>query len=225
MMFLDAHAAAFSDLLNAFSLNQVVSMPTRTSGNTLDFFLIRDNSDFYITSVESEFFPIILLFQLVQQGKIIYFRKLKSIDEDLFKSELLQVMNNNMTFDDLDDLGPENDEQLKELLDTFAAMKSKKVANEIRWFNSDALKLKMQTRNPERHWVKHKTDENWSMFRRIRDVYQKHLSTSKSIFIRDKINSCGRDAKLLFETVAGLTGRCKSSTLYTRGDIRQITCK
>ena len=40
-------------------------------------------------------------------------------------------------------------------------MKSKKVTirTEVRWFNSDALKPKMQTRNAERHWVKHKTDK------------------------------------------------------------------
>ena len=34
--------AALNDLFNTFSLSQMVSMPTHTSGNTLDWFLVRD---------------------------------------------------------------------------------------------------------------------------------------------------------------------------------------
>ena len=87
------------------------------------------------------------------------------------------------------------------------------IRREVPWFSDEAMKLKIQTRNAGRHWAKHKTPEIWSEFSRIHDIYRKHLYITKSVFIKEKISACGKDTKLLFETVVQLTGKFKSNPL------------
>ena len=209
--------------MNAYSLNQLVHMPTHTSGHTLDLILVRDNTDFSITNVTSDFLISDHSFVManlstcrpVLERKTINFRRLKSINMELFKSDLLQVANHIISFNDLNNLVKEYDTKLGKLLEKHAPMKSKKITvrREVPWFSDEAMKLKIQTRNAGRHWAKHKTPENWSEFSRIRDIYRKHLYISQSVFIKEKISACGKDTKLLFETVAQLTGKSKTNLL------------
>ena len=196
----NADTNAFNELLNAYSLNQLVHMPTHTSGHTLDLILVRDNTDFSITNVTSDFFICydhsfvmanLSTCRPVLERKTINFRRLKSINIELFKSDLLQVANHIISFNDLDNLVKEYDTKLGKLLEKHAPMKSKKITvrREVPWFSDEAMKLKIQTRNAGRHWAKHKTPENWSEFSRIRDIYRKHLYISKSVFIKEKISA------------------------------------
>ena len=81
-------------------------------------------------------------------------------------------LDNIMEFEDLEDLVHEYDIRVCKIFDQHAPLKTKKVTirNEIPWFTNDALKLKIQTRNAERHWKKHKTLENWLEFCRNHEL-------------------------------------------------------
>ena len=52
----DYVAASFNDLLNSFALCQVVTQSTHMSGNILDLIIHRENSDFDIQDIHSDFF-------------------------------------------------------------------------------------------------------------------------------------------------------------------------
>ena len=94
-------------------------------------------------------------------------------------------LDNIMEFEDLEDLVHEYDIRVCKIFDQHAPLKTKKVTirNEIPCFTNDALKLKIQTRNAERHWKKHKTLENWLEFCRNHEVLM-DLCISHAILAR-----------------------------------------
>ena len=55
--------------------------------------------------------------------------------------------------------------------------------------------------------------ENWQHYRTQCNRYKHHLELSKQKYIREKIDACGSDSKLLFQTVSQLTGSNKSNPL------------
>ena len=87
----------------------------------------------------------------VLKCKTINFRRLKSINIELFISDLLQVANHIISFHDLENLVKEYDTKLGKLLEKHAPIKSMK--NRVPWFIEDAMKLKIQTTNAGRHWA------------------------------------------------------------------------
>ena len=109
----------------------------------------------------------------------------------------------------------EYNDQIKQVFDHHAPMKSKliTVRHEVPWFDSDALKLKTQARQAERCWVKHKSVDTLQQKRTLRNIYKKHLNDAREKFINQAIDSCGNDTRKLFNTVSGLAGKRKANPL------------
>ena len=182
---------SFNDLLNSFRLNQIVTLPTHTSGNTLDLVLVRENSDFeiiiFITINSREIFKeqsefhlsdhSFVLFNLSTKGprlvrKETKFRKLRAIDDSLFQHDLKHLFSELQEICELEEIVSAYDKGLTDILDKYAPIISKKVTvrHTVPWFNKDAQKLKTQT--AERHWFRCKSAENWNEYCRIRNIYK-----------------------------------------------------
>ena len=219
----DVDSQSFNDLLNSFCLNQIVTVPTHTSGNTLDLVLVRENSDFEIFNKQSEFHlsdHSFVLFNLSTKRprlvrKETKFRKLKAIDDSLFQHDLKHLFSELQEICELEEIVSAYDKGLTDILDKYAPIISKKVTvwHTVPWFNKDAQKLKTQTRTAERHWFRCKSAENWNEYCRIRNIYKKHLNISKYIFISQKISACGNDKKMLFGAISDLTGHTQTNPL------------
>ena len=133
----------------------------------------------------------------------------------MLRSDLTEIADDLASIDNLDDLVSGYNSRLRDVLDKLAPIKSKHVTlrHQIPWFDKEASRLKTETRNAERRWMKHKSPENWHSYRTVCNLYRQHLELSKHSFIRDKITACGSDSKLLFRTVSKLTGSNKSNPL------------
>ena len=156
----DADATALHDLLNAFSLNQLVCMPTHTSGNIFDLVLVRDSCDFTTRCVGTDFFISDHSFvhctlstcKPVLEHKNIKIRKLKYINEDAFVSDLKDALNTVKKQTNLHDLIDKYDSCLSKVLDQHAPVISKKVTirPKVPWFDNDAKMHKNNCRIAER---------------------------------------------------------------------------
>lgn len=73
--------------------------------------------------------------------------------------------------------------------------------------------MKIKTRSAERCWQKDKTTDNWEVFCQARNGYKRRTDQCKYNCINEKISACGRDTKLLFKTVASLTGKTESNLI------------
>jgi hypothetical protein len=91
--------------------------------------------------------------------KYVHFRKLEANDKTTFRANRTAIIENIVKLDNLQDLVDEYDAKLHDLLNQHAPVKCKKITlrPEVPWFSNEALKLKTEVRQAERHWVKNKT--------------------------------------------------------------------
>ena len=120
----DVDSQSFNDLLNSFCLNQIVTVPTHTSGNTLDLVLVQENSDFEIFNEQSEFHlsdHSFVLFNISTKRprlvrKETKFRKLKAIDDSLFQHDLKHLFSELQEICELEEIVSAYDKGLTDIL-------------------------------------------------------------------------------------------------------------
>ena len=194
---MDHDAASFNDLLNSFALCQVVTQSTHKSGNILDLLIHRENSDFDIQDIHSDFcisdhtFVMANISTLcpVPIHKQIQTRKLRSVDYDNFEDDILTAAEEIIKNDNLEDLIDNYDNKLANILEKHAPVVTKTVMvrGEVPWFNVKAKELKAKMRRAERIWSCSRTCENWNHFKEARNKYRYHLNHSKYQCINNQI--------------------------------------
>ena len=141
------NAVRFKELLETFGLSQHVAVSTHISGHILDLVITRSIDDLILGPISTSlplsdhlivecfvYFPSPLL-----SKKSVSFRKLKDIDIDTFKSDILSsTLGSEMSWNDLDDLLKHYSSALSEILDKHAPLKTKTLAarGKIPWFST-----------------------------------------------------------------------------------------
>ena len=95
----NSDSASFNDLLNSYALCQIVTETTHKSGNILDLIIRRENSDFEINDIHTDFFisdhcfvpANICTLRPVPIHKQIHTRKLRSVNYDEFEADILKA--------------------------------------------------------------------------------------------------------------------------------------
>lgn len=155
----DPETVKFSDLLKSHNLHQMVTFPTHISGHTIDFVITRTSESVVQSVVPSEWITdhvsthTVLDFQkpLKKRTKL-QCRKIKAIDRDAFKQDILNsplVLNPDTALDASVD---QYDSQLGSLLDKHAPLQSLSIVVRpvVPWYNEDIDAAKRERRQLER---------------------------------------------------------------------------
>jgi hypothetical protein len=216
---------AFNEMLDSFDCNQIVHVPTHTSGHTLDLCIVPAVSDLNVSSPKAEYFisdHTFLAFHLnvsrpPSETFTISSRNTGKIDTEAFQKDLIS------TCDDLIlksgcDLAEDYDIQLRALLDSHAPMtvKSVKSRKRVAWFDKSAGEMKKQARKLERRWKKSGCSSDLVIYKDARILYRKYLKECKSSHFQAAITAAKGNTKKLYAVVRGLMGKQQSNPLPER---------
>ena len=152
----DPAACRFLELLESVSLTQHVAEPTHEHGKTLDLVITQESDNDICGRPDPDILfsdHLVLLFKLktarppLKAGRVL-FRKLRSINRDVFMYEIRNSELFQMDTDDPDELAALFDNTLRSLLDRHAPMKHKNTTSRPRvpWMNDEIKLAKRQRR-------------------------------------------------------------------------------
>ena len=206
----------FQDFMFSHNLKNYIDFETHLSGNTLDLFITRDydNIPFSITAgcFISDHCMIKVKIDITRPKptyKQINFRKVKDIDVDLFRQDLLNLP---LFSQDRSTLSIENlclsfDRSLSELLDRHAPLISKSVrdSNCTPWYTDELHELKREKRRCEDKFKRFKIFTDLVSFKTLRSQYIYQCNQAKKRYFTDLIIDCGNDQRRLFGVISKLT--------------------
>ena len=154
----------FSDLLETFGLSHHVMVPTHTCGHSLDLIISISSHDIRVASPRT---TVLLLDHLFVECELnisnpnlsvteVRLRKLKQIDVNAFKEDIMSYRLCGTALSCDDDLARSYEAILSHLLDVHAPLKSRVmiVRPKVLWFNDCLKKLKATSRKLERKMLK-----------------------------------------------------------------------
>lgn len=223
----DSHTCKFNSCLEAFGLKQHVHEQTHVAGHTLDVIITRDN-DNIVSNIEikdpglsdssgkllRDHFAVMFNTHADKPPpikKTVSFRKLKSIDINAFRNDVksLEILQTDIPISDLDKEIESLNSSLTSLIDKHAPLITKTIVLRPtnQWYNEDLHKEKHLKRKLERKWRKTKLTIDYELYRNQCALLNKLLKDTRIKFYSEKINSCGRDQKTLFQVTKTLLGK------------------
>ena len=204
----DPYSTALTDLLQSMALKQHVCIPTQHHGHTLDLIIIRD-SDNLITdpSVTDTFLSdhaTVLCNLSILKGKPITrdvtFRKLKSIDLEVFTDDLRasELLLDPPTL--LTDLVRSYNTTLSSLLDEHAPPCTRAIVSRpsVPWFNEEIRSAKRQRRRAERKWKLSNLDADFQAFKTIKNKTTYIMNNARREFYTEFVENNSHDQRKLF---------------------------
>ena len=156
-------AAIFLDLIDSFNLEQHVTGPTHCDGHTLDLLLTRSTDDAISHVSTTNYLPsdhaaVKCLLNINRPDHVkreIRLRKLRKIDIEAFRQDVLASPISTTPATDLDSLVHQYDTSLGDLLDKHAPQIWRTISScpHAPWYNEDIRKAKRQLRKCERRWM------------------------------------------------------------------------
>ena len=206
--------------MDALGLIQHVNFATHCSGNILDHIYMEEASSVKINQcIQSEY---------ISDHRIIDCKTTLE-KEPIVNQEVLYCDVNSIIIEDfVDDLSFDYgdtttlqavvdgfNKSLLEALDKHAPLETKKipVRQKVPWFDSMVRDQKQEMRKREKLWRRLKTDEQWKSCCAARQSYKWSIKHNKKVHISQRVLDEGKDSKLLFKIVSGLTGTIKQNPL------------
>ena len=192
----------FLSLLQSYNLCQFVKTSTHIADGLLDLVILDNNLDHrdFLVTVDKEFrtdhYPVCISLKgskLKPTKQIKYVREIKKMNFELFSNDLQEeiALLNILENQDVSDYVRIYNETLSKLFNKHCKEK-KKIYRENRekslWYNKELHDLKTQRRKAERKYKKKKTTENRNNYRRIRNLYNRQIETTRSKFYCDKFS-------------------------------------
>ncbi len=221
----DPDTGKLSQILDSYSLSQLIQMPTHLSGNTLDLLITSVSNKELFSNFQSCFYISDHSFVSCHIGeekpglekREIRYRKIKSIDHNAMKNDLQELANSYSKEDDLDTLVVTYESGLKCIMDKHAPVQTKMVTVRplLSWYDPSLKVLKRSLRKAEQKWHKQQSQESLRSFKTLRSSYNNKLRELKSSFIKSKIEECAHDSKQFFKVVNQITNNSKMNPLPT----------
>ena len=147
--------------------------------------------------------------------KTVAARRFKSINLVSFKEDIKNSVLSHLSSEDPDELAKLYNQQLTEILDKHAPVKTKTVT--IRplapWYTDDIQSLRKEVRHAERRWRRTHENQHREEFRDQKNNLTKQIKIAKKAHYQNKISSAGQVQKALFQCVDELVRKTKSTTL------------
>ena len=220
----DSDACEFLDLLASLGLKQHVIGPTHEGGHTLDLVITRQYDQVIKSAPMIDRFisdHAAVLCQLDSMKpctavKEISYRQLKSIDMDALMADLTTSELCTNVFTDLDMMVSCYNYTLPSLLDKYAPLRTKSVANRkpVPWLNhkiEDAIKAR---RRAERKWCYSNSAQDLSVFKKKKNHEIYLMNQARCDYYTDHIQQNSSDQKKLFNVTKSLL--CDTNTASFR---------
>ncbi|XP_052761992.1 uncharacterized protein LOC128204630 [Mya arenaria] len=227
------NTSKFNSVLEACGMRQHVTEPTHVAGHILDVLITRDTGT-TVSNVEisdpglpdnngntsRDHFAVVFNASASKPPpvrKTVTYRKLKSIDVDEFKTDILEsdILNSVNDSLNVDELVDAYNDGLYSLLDKHAPLKSKTVVLRPMnpWYSQELHDAKHLRRQLERKWRLTGLTIDHAIYRNQCAVTNKLLNVSKVNYYSEKVESCGRDMKGLTKVTQHLMGNTKDAVL------------
>ena len=211
----DPSTRKFKDLLDELSLQQPIAVPTHKDGHTLDLLLMRDSlfespAPSVLDMALSDHFVIQLnlpYHRTKPETKVINTKNIKSIDIDVFKSELVHKLSESSFLDFTC--------CIKETLDKFAPLKKRIVSSRpfAPWINIFVKAQKQVKRQAERLYRKTGLTIHKDIFKFQKNKTVNVIKEEKRKYILQKKIASSNSSKELFKTFSDLIGKKKNNSL------------
>jgi hypothetical protein len=197
---------------------------THVKGHTLDLVLTRSSESLKLLKVCNDLPDLTDHFSIHFQidvakphlpKKEIQYRKLKSIDIDSFKADILTSGLLDPVDGNVDLLTDKYNLVLSEILDKHAPLKKKiiTVHPEAPWMTEDIKKVKTEKRKAEHVWQKSKLEVHKQIFIELRNKENIMIKKSKMTFYQEEIAGSLNSQSALFKCVDRLLNRNQPTAL------------
>lgn len=206
----DTSAARFTSLAESFGLTQHVRDPTHIGGHILDLVLTRtsDNliGDCMVDSLISDHFVVTTVLKahrpLLKMNPVDY-RPIKKIDMDSFKYDLCETPFVCQPDDTAEGLLVQFRESTLLVLNSHAPLKKRVFLGrrENPWLSEEIMKARRVRRRAERKWRSSRLEINRQLLMSAHKTLPKLITTTKTNYIRGKIEDSTREGKSLHKIV------------------------
>ena len=228
----DTDAKTFTDLLETFGLLQHVTVPTHSSGHTLDLLISRSSNDINIHLVKTTFFLSDHCFVECNLSfprpnlvtKEIQFRKTNHLNLQAFKADITDSKLCNDPCSNLDDLVKHYDNTLSHILEKHAPLQRKVVVVRPRvpWFSEELKRIKAKRRKLEKVMLRSNCQNDKDAYRQARNKYAASLKNARHKYYSDLIDQCSGDSRKLFKVVSSLCNTPQENSLPPHDDSRKL---
>lgn len=158
------------------------------------------------------------LFHFAKPGferKCVFSRKIKSIDIDKLKLDVLKSLSPDVS-NDVSELTSKYHTELTRLLDDRAPLKKRHVIirPQAPWYNDDIKAAKRRRRRLERRWRRSRDPVDRTNYKEQCRIVTKLLHSSRTDHYSQLISAHGNDNKKLFATVSKLLLSSPDASLY-----------
>ena len=213
-----ANTILVNEVLDSFNYSNLVQCATHRSQNTIDVVCTRNQCD-VISAVEqgplfSDHFLLLFDFCKLRSSRAtteVTYRKLNSIDNAAFSSDLLSKMQDmDICAMDVENSLQSYNEAMGTVLDAHAPLRVKRVSNrpKLPWFN-DSLRGEIKERRKlEKRWLANRSDsEAYKKFHNQRRLVANLFGKAEKSFFTSKLQENAGDYKAIFATCNQLLNR------------------
>ena len=149
--------------------------------------------------------------------KQVSFRKLKSINIDIFKTDISSsdLLTGCLQLTDVDEIVNTYSHVLTSLIDKHAPMRTKLITlrPSCPWYNQELHDAKHLRPKLERRWRKSRLTIDHEIYRTQCSLVNKLLRHARINYYSEKLEACGRDQKSLFKVTNTLLGKANVAAL------------
>ncbi len=228
----DDDSRKFIEVLETFGLIQHVMVPIHVCNHILDIIVTRSSSDVIISEIQASLFLSDHCFLECNlsvprsnlRKKEIQFRRMRHIDVDAFKSDIVSSNICNEAGSNLDDLMQRYDGTLSCILDKHAPVPKKMIMErtKVPWFNDELKRIKVKRRKLERRMLKSNCPCVKKLYRAFCNKYSAKLKSAKRLYYSELIDQCSGDTRNLFKVVSSLSKVRNENPLPAHTDLGQL---
>ena len=209
-----------STALKTRNLFQIVNSPTHIKGNILDWIIVNDSNFLYNVQIcdkaISDHFVITCNMDIEKPEitrREILTRNIKSINSELFSSDL-RTCSNNIIVSEQPDKSTVYDTSLSDLIGRHAPLRTRTVTDRMsaQWMTGEIKSAKVERRRLERQWRKTRLPEHKVLFMNFNIFFNNIIKNAKKSFYENSIAN-STSSKTLFNFVSNFYGRSSSSIL------------
>ena len=228
----DRETVKFKQALESLNLRQHVLFPTHNKGHILDLILTRCD-DLSLTNISiqppaiSDHSAIsfdIPIGKPPSERKLISYRKVKNININEFKDDILNSSLYSSPCDDINKLVEQYNNVLSDIIDKHAPLITKTITQHENspWFHDEIRDAKQERRKAERLLRSSKLQVHHDMFKIAHKKVTKLCSDAKANYFCDKIHENSGNQKELFKITNDLLHRKKSMPLPTHNNAEDL---
>lgn len=217
----DYYSKSFLELLCMFNMSQLTKEPTHIKGGILDLVINELNLNTVLSSVEvdysfrSDHYPVISHIPCepikTKPAKVLV-RDYHALDILKFHDDLENCpLSDSSRFKDLTCSSTVElyNECLWSLIDKHCPLKEKtyrEKSQKSKWFNDELDHMKRCRRQAERKLKKNPSEQNYAIYRTIRNHYNSKLTEARQAYYKKIIDLSKKDIKSLYKTLNKITG-------------------